>query len=125
MLNGITPFLRALVGRAPRNRIDAEDAVQDILLTVHAVRHTYDPSRPFKPWPVGIARHRLLDRLRVLGRQASREVALEPAHETFSDLPTNHDEGPDRQTLHAALRSLPESQWQAVEHRRIGCPRRR
>jgi RNA polymerase sigma-70 factor (ECF subfamily) len=23
---------------------DAEDAVQDVLLTVHAVRHTYDPA---------------------------------------------------------------------------------
>ncbi len=48
-----------------RGRADVEDVVQDILLTLHAIRHTYDPSRPFKPWLVAVARRRIVDRLRV------------------------------------------------------------
>ena len=29
---------------------NVEDIVQDILLSLHAVRHTYDPTRPFVPY---------------------------------------------------------------------------
>ncbi len=35
------------------------DAVQDVLLTVHMVRHAYDPSRPFGPWLLAIANRRI------------------------------------------------------------------
>ncbi|WP_232448013.1 sigma factor [Burkholderia ubonensis] len=35
-----------------------EDVVQDILATVHQVRHTYAPERPFGPWLVSIASRR-------------------------------------------------------------------
>ena len=76
LLLGITPYLRTIASRAHRNASDAEDTVQDILLTLHQVRQTYDPSRPFKPWLAGIARHRIADRLRALGRVAAGEVVL-------------------------------------------------
>jgi RNA polymerase sigma-70 factor (ECF subfamily) len=46
LLEEITPYLRALAMRCLQNRGDVEDAVQDALLTVHAVRHSYDPTRP-------------------------------------------------------------------------------
>src|SRR5271154_3885744 len=61
LLGEIAPYLRRLAGRGLRDSRDAEDAVQDILLTVHAVRHTYDPARPIKPWLVAIARRRIID----------------------------------------------------------------
>ena len=41
-----------------------EDAVQDVLMTVHSIRQTYDPNRPFGPWLVTIAHRRVVDRLR-------------------------------------------------------------
>jgi RNA polymerase sigma-70 factor (ECF subfamily) len=47
LLEDITPYLRALATRCFRDTGDIEDAVQDVLLTVHAVRHAYDPGRPF------------------------------------------------------------------------------
>src|SRR6516225_2416604 len=47
LLQDITPYLRALATRCFRDTCDIEDAVQDVLLTVHAVRHVYDPDRPF------------------------------------------------------------------------------
>jgi DNA-directed RNA polymerase specialized sigma24 family protein len=36
--------------RAFLEHADVEDLVQDVLLSVHAVRATYDVTRPFLPW---------------------------------------------------------------------------
>ena len=49
LLEEITPYLRALAVRCLQNQGDVEDVVQDVLMTVHAVRETYDPTRPFGP----------------------------------------------------------------------------
>lgn len=115
LLGGITPYLRAIVHRAHRDPSAAEDTVQDILLTLHAIRHTYDASRPFKPWLAGIARHRVLDRLRRQGRTAAREVALAPEHETFAAPESNLETGAaDGRILQQALDTLPEGQRRAV-----------
>ena len=64
LLEEITPYLRTLAARHRALSGETEDAVQDILLTLHAVRHTYDPSRPFRPWLLAIARRRIVDRMR-------------------------------------------------------------
>src|ERR1700722_16483911 len=55
LLREITPLVRALVRRHCSNRADIEEMVQDTLLTLHRVRHTSDPSRPFSPWLAAIA----------------------------------------------------------------------
>jgi len=114
LLVGITPYLRAMAIRAHRNPSDAEDTLQDVLLTLHAVRHTYDASRPFKPWLAGIARHRVIDRLRALGRASTREVALELEHEAFPAAEFNVNGSFEAQDLHLAIRALPPGQRQAV-----------
>lgn len=114
LLVGVTPYLRAIASRAHRNPSDAEDTVQDILLTLHAVRHAYDASRPFKPWLAGIARHRLVDRLRAVGRASAREATLELEHEAFPAAETNPIGSLEAQDLHAAIRALPPGQQQAV-----------
>ena len=40
LLKDITPFIRALATRRLRDASDVEDAVQDVLLTMHVIRHT-------------------------------------------------------------------------------------
>lgn len=116
LLVRISPYIRAIARRSLREAADAEDTVQDILTTVHTVRHTYDPNRPFRPWLAGIARHRLVDRLRGAGRRAAREVALGPEHETFSSVTSNSDDvGADEPALRRALEALPASERQAIE----------
>src|ERR1700694_5433634 len=50
--------------RAFLDHADVEDLVQDVLLSVHAVRATYDATRPFIPWLLAITRHRLADAAR-------------------------------------------------------------
>lgn len=116
LLEEITPYLRSLSARRHRNPNDVEDAVQDILLTVHRVRHTYDPTRPFGPWLVAIARRRLIDAMRRQGRLRSRETVLDAEHETFSDDQPNIIERElDRQDLQRAVSRLPAAQRRAIQ----------
>jgi RNA polymerase sigma factor (sigma-70 family) len=115
LLREITPYLRWLAARRHRDQSDIEDAVQDILLTVHAIRHTFDPTRPFGPWLVTIANRRFIDRLRRQGRRRGRETPLMPEHETFSEPQTNFEEKPDRHELEKAINELPPMQRKAVQ----------
>jgi RNA polymerase sigma-70 factor (ECF subfamily) len=117
LLDDMTPYLRTLSARCFKEPSDAEDAVQDVLLTVHAVRHTYDPDRPFGPWLVTIANRRIIDRLRRQTRARSREVELSAEHETFSPDATNthiEDVPADETALHAAITALPRDQREAI-----------
>ena len=43
---------------------DVDDLLQEILLSIHKARHTYDGERPYKPWVYAIANFRLKDYLR-------------------------------------------------------------
>jgi len=115
LLQEVTPYLRSLAASRHRDPSDAEDAVQDILLTIHAVRRTYDPTRPFRPWLATIANRRLVDRLRRQGRLRSRETALTRDHETFPAHQANLDEEVSyRRELTAAVDTLPPGQRQAI-----------
>lgn len=116
LLTEITPYLRRLVARHHRSAQDIEDTVQDILLTIHSVRQIYDPTRPFTPWLVAIARRRIIDRLRQQGRTAARETALSTDHETIPEDETNILETrADGRALHEAVEKLPPGQREAVK----------
>jgi RNA polymerase sigma-70 factor (ECF subfamily) len=115
LLAEISPYLRRLAARRHRDPADVEDTVQDILLTIHAIRYTYDPTRPFGPWLVTIAQRRIIDRLRRRGRLQSREAPLTAEHETLPAEQTNIvDEMSDRRELHEAVERLPASQREAI-----------
>lgn len=116
LLEEITPYLRSLALRWCRDPSEAEDAVQDVLLTVHAIRHTYDPTRPFGPWLVAIANRRMIDRLRRRGRQRARETPLMQEHETFAATQTNQSEAAlEGRALALAIERLPPGQRQAIQ----------
>jgi RNA polymerase sigma-70 factor, ECF subfamily len=115
LLEDITPYLRSLAARCFSQSSDIEDAVQDVLLTVHMIRHAYDPRRPFGPWLVAIANRRIIDRLRRETRRKAREVALSAEHETFPEAAANFDEKlSDDAVLNEAMATLPPEQRQAV-----------
>ncbi len=116
LLRAVVPFVRAVVSRHHRgDRID--DAVQDVLLTVHRVRHTYDPARPFDNWLATIAHRRSIDLLRRRARIAANETNDELAYETFADPMANSDLERNARTegLSAAIAALPESQREAID----------
>src|SRR6266852_4265209 len=115
LLEDVAPYLRSIAARHFQNAGDIEDTVQEILLTVHAVRHTYDPARPFGPWLVAIANRRVVDGLRRQGRSRAREVALDIEHETFAAPQANLPEtASDGRVLRVAIEQLPPGQRDAI-----------
>jgi RNA polymerase sigma-70 factor (ECF subfamily) len=115
LLTEIAPYLRSLAAASHRDPLDIEDSVQDVLLSIHSVRHTYDPARPFGPWLVAIAQRRIVDRLRRQGRRASRETPMLDEGETFSCPAANYpEEGLDAQAVRDAVGRLPSGQREAV-----------
>lgn len=121
LLRAVTPLVRRLAARRWTGSDDAEDVVQDVLLSLHQVRHTYDPGRPFLPWLMAIARNRLVDIQRRQVRRARGEVAVEVLPETFSGEETKElvDRMADTEALTQALAQLPAGQRKAVELLRI------
>ncbi|HKX11267.1 MAG TPA: sigma-70 family RNA polymerase sigma factor [Stellaceae bacterium] len=117
LLREILPFLRALAAGRHRAPDRIEDVVQDVLLTVHRVRHTYDPARPFSHWLAAIARRRSIDALRRRGRTEAAEVSDAQAYETFADPRAKQEmEARDRAAgLGPAIASLPPGQREALE----------
>src|SRR5215471_10163225 len=117
LLGEIVPFVRAIVARQHRMPDRAEDVVQDVLLTLHRVRHTYDPGRSFKHWLAMIARRRSIDALRRRLRLGSLEVSDDIAYETFADPRANRmiETREAGEGLRAAVAGLPERQRQALE----------
>jgi RNA polymerase sigma-70 factor (ECF subfamily) len=119
LLRDITPLLRRVAARRlfAASAADIEDVVQDVLLSVHAVRHTYDPGRAFLPWLMAIHRHRLSDWQRRSLRRAANEVAVDSLEETFAGAAANMDEEPafGRNDVRAAVAGLPPAQRKALE----------
>lgn len=119
LLRAITPRIRQVIRRQRgfAGRAEVEDLVQDVLLSVHAVRATYDPSRPFTPWLLAIVRNRLVDGARRYARIARREVLVDDIDVTFAELEANDDtvEEGEAAALREAVRALPEGQRQAIE----------
>jgi RNA polymerase sigma-70 factor (ECF subfamily) len=115
-LSSIIPFARALAARRSRSAQLTEDIVQDVLLTVHRVRHTYEPGRPVKPWLAAIVARRSIDALRRHGRVGSREVHDEAAYETYADPQANKENAGDAAaTLERMTINLSPGQKEAIE----------
>jgi len=118
LLAELVPYIRSLSRRYFSAEDEVEDSLQDVLLTVHGIRHTYDPARPFGPWIVTIARRRFADRMRWRARTLGREVSLAGHPEALS-VPDGHHADLDRAVLHRAIRGLPLAQRRAVELLRL------
>lgn len=120
LLAELVPYIRSISRRYFSTEEDVEDSLQDVLLTVHGIRHTYDPSRPFGPWILTIARRRFADRLRWRSRVLSKEVSLTGHLEALSvPDPDGHNADLDCVVLRRAIRGLPLAQRRAVELLRL------
>lgn len=85
VLAAMTPHLRTMARRRCEQYgvsiIEAEDVVQEVLLTIHLKRGSWDTDRPIGPWLSTIVRNKLIDILRRKGRHAS--IPIEDVMETI------------------------------------------
>lgn len=110
LLNTITPIIKSYLRTRLFSRSHIDDIAQEILLAIHAVRHTYNPEQPFKNWMYGIARHKAIDYMRKASRQNANETN-DVEFETFmADGTNNPEEALEAKQLRACLEKLPEKQ---------------
>ncbi|WP_331843259.1 sigma-70 family RNA polymerase sigma factor [Pantoea agglomerans] len=111
LLKAMVPAIRALVCKKIRDEGLVEDVIQETLLAIHRVRHTYDPQRPILPWVAAIASARAIDALRHRGRrqevQDEEELQRQPAASAESSADTD--------ILSGYLDNLPLRQREIVE----------
>jgi RNA polymerase sigma-70 factor (ECF subfamily) len=118
LLRACVPVASAAARRqgVPPDRV--EDVVQDVLLTVHRARASYDPRRPFLPWLRAIAQRRAIDSLRRRYRSAPEiqdEAAALAAPAEDADAEDSIDLAGQARLLADAVATLPPGQRQAVE----------
>lgn len=118
LLQAIVPYVRAIARRYLGRGEDAEDAVQEVLMVVHGIRHTFERGRPFKPWLGTIASRRCIDLLRRRAHRAQHELA----DATDVDYLAHGDPGPDEmlarehdaRRVRGAVDGLPPRQRDAI-----------
>ncbi len=119
LLQEVAPLVRQTIRRrlALLQPQDTEDLVQDVLLSLHAARATYDPARPFLPWLMAIVRNRVADGARRYKRGRANEVACDQLPETSAEVEANFPtEGyRDGEELAQAMAALPPGQRRAIE----------
>src|SRR5262249_29640278 len=119
LLREVLPILKRVVqarlGFLPV--MDREDLVQDILMSLHAARATYDPARPFKPWLMTIAYNRMVDQARRNSRRMANDVPIDeyPTHVGDVDAAAAADRYGDPQELRRAIKVLPKGQRSSIE----------
>jgi RNA polymerase sigma-70 factor (ECF subfamily) len=64
LLRETARLLRPFLARRLNRDSEVDDLLQDVLISIHKARHTYDGLRPYTPWMYAIATFRLRDHLR-------------------------------------------------------------
>jgi len=120
LLRDCIPVIKSVARRRGVSPDRIDDVVQDVLLTVHSARHTYDAKRSFTAWLYVIADRRAIDLLRRIRSQNLREVHAPLAFEAHADQSAD----PARELAQTdisrvvtnAIGTLPAGQRQAVQH---------
>ena len=118
LLHDLTPLLRRIVARRWRHPQDVEDIVQEVLISMHVMRHTYDAQRPFMPWLLTICQRRIADAARSFVRRSSNETTVDvmPEVRPEPDDPLLDQTREDQQAaVRRALADLPPGYREAVE----------
>lgn len=92
---------------------DSNDVVQEILLSVHKARHSYDGSQPFLPWMYAIFNFRLKDYLRRYYRKNEREAA-ESEHPVKDEAAIDAEAQLEQSQLSEALLSYLEPSQRSI-----------
>lgn len=110
-LQQITPILQRIVAKKlPMS--DIEDVLQEILISLHKARHTYDGGRPLMPWIFAIAQFRINDHLRKLYAQPQNTTNIDDMAEILGSDVTKPYE--DSESLEGILKDTPDREKQIL-----------
>jgi RNA polymerase sigma-70 factor (ECF subfamily) len=115
LLREVLPVVRRLVAARLGDPSAIEDVVQNVFLSVHRARHTYQAQRPFGPWLRAIARNAVIDAQRQRTTRLGREQPLLDEDQLADTRETIDPNEPLSPRLTEALESLPAAQREAVE----------
>ena len=112
-LLNLTPYLRGFFRKRMQMYPDlVEDLTQEMLLAIHAKRHTYDVSLPISAWIHAIAKYKYVDLVRSQ-KHSSQHDSLDEDSDVFA---TSDEVAQDsRRDLDKLLQSLPESSRLAIQ----------
>lgn len=114
LLQEVTGIVRPFLYNKLSDKNHLEDVVQEILLSIHKARHTYEASRPFLPWMFAIANFRLQDHFRELYRERKQVFTdFDSVKETLA-APQEYDHE-NADILRKSLSLLPEKQRIIIE----------
>lgn len=118
LLREIAELLRRLIkhqlAQSGLGADHAEDLVQEVLISLHTKRHTWDSDRPFLPWLYAMTRYKLIDAARGRKREALYRIDLsfEEMSEIIDASTNSYDDTVVDMERH--LSNLPRSQRAVV-----------
>lgn len=106
LLQASARLLRPYIAKRIQHAQDAEDVLQETLLSIHKARHTFDGGRPYAPWAYAIAHYRVQDRLRQYYADPLRhaDAVCDQQEENVTEMEITHE------YIHKAIDSLPVKQ---------------
>ena len=109
LLRETARFLRPYLSKRLSFGSEVEDLLQEILISIHKARHTYDGLRPYKPWVYAIAKFRLQDYLRAhyadhLRHAVELSEVENDLHEDVTEPPLSYE------SISGEVQKLPEKQ---------------
>lgn len=110
LLREISPVVTKFLKTRLFNAGHIDDVTQDILLAVHAARHTYRPAQPFRNWMYGIAKHKMVDYFRREMRKNANEISDDEFVTFLRDPANNPEDALSYKDLGALVAKLPEKQ---------------
>ena len=116
-LREATGFIRVIARRYHNDASAIEDVVQETLVSIHRMRHTYEPGRPVEPWVAAITKARSIDALRSRYRRARIETTAtdETINQVADHRTSTESDLISQSTISAALASLTPAQRAAVQ----------
>ena len=120
LLRSCIPVVKSIARRQGVAADHVDDVVQDVLLTIHRARQTYDPARSFTAWLSVIAERRAIDLIRRTRRQEQREVYAPLVFENHADEAADPSHGialtDRRSAVVRATKTLSGRQREAIQY---------
>lgn len=113
------PKVVGFVGAFIHNYNDAQDIVQEVAKAAVEAIDSYDPTKPFGPWILGVARFKVIDHLRKHGKD--RHIFDSDSINHLAGAYAKHDDQLDdmKAALSDCMQSLPHRDRKALSLRYV------